>query len=160
MDIKVRKMLGEDREAIRSILLRTEVFNQDEIDCAMELIDIYLNNPSQKDYLLASAINGNNEVVGYVCYGKAPLTHGAYDLYWIAVEPEYQREGVGRILLNYVESEITKLSARMLLAETSSRAVYEKTRRFYIKNGFSEEARVKDFYSTGDDKVIYKKIFP
>ncbi len=187
MDIKVRKTVKEDREAIRTILVRTEVFNREEIDCALELIDIYLNNPSQKDYLLASAImegRGSRvrettpsvplnkggfkgvvplplapsfEVVGYVCYGKAPLTAGAYDLYWIAVEPEYQREGVGRILLDYVVGEIKKLSARMLLAETSSRAVYEKTRRFYIKNGFSEEARVKDFYSAGDDKIIYKK---
>ena len=157
MDIKIRKTVKEDRKAIRAILVRTEVFNQEEIDCALELIDIYLNNPSQKDYSIASAINGNNEIVGYVCYGKTPLTYGAYNLYWIAVEPEYQREGVGRILLNYVESEITKLLARMLLAETSSRAVYEKTRQFYINNSFSEEARIKDFYSKGDDKIIYRK---
>jgi ribosomal protein S18 acetylase RimI-like enzyme len=178
MNIKVRKTIKEDREAIGAMLVRAEVFNRDEIDCALELVDIYLNNPSQKDYLLASAVinksgvrsresevenqevksHDSSEVVGYVCYGKAPLTKGAYDLYWIAVEPEYQREGAGRILLDYVESDIRKLSARMLLAETSSRTVYEKTRRFYIKNGFLEEARVKDFYSTGDDKIIYKKI--
>ncbi|MBI4378432.1 MAG: GNAT family N-acetyltransferase [Nitrospinae bacterium] len=177
MDIEVRKTINGDRETIKSILFDTRVFNQEEIDCAMELVDIYLNNLLQGDYLIASALvttisypeDGNgkrvggyqdsrSEVAGYVCYGKVPLTKGVYDLYWIAVRQGYQGCGIGRILLKYVEDEIGKLSARMLLAETSSRAVYEKTRRFYIKNGFSEEAKVKDFYSQGDDKIIYKKI--
>ena len=157
MEIKIRKTISEDREAIKIILIDTQKFNQEEIDCALELIDIYLNNPSQKDYLIATAINKDNEIVGYVCYGKAPLTNGAYDLYWIAVKPEYQRHGIGKILLNHIEEEIVKLSGRLLFAETSSRAVYEKTRQFYINNSFSEEARIKDFYSKGDDKIIYRK---
>ena len=157
MEIKIRKTISEDREAIKTILIDTQIFNQEEIDCALELIDIYLNNPSQKDYLIATAINKDNEIVGYVCYGKAPLTNGAYDLYWIAVKSDYQRHGIGKNLLKYVEDEIVKFSGRILLAETSSRAVYEKTRQFYINNSFSEEARIKDFYSKGDDKIIYRK---
>lgn len=170
MEIKIRRMISEDREAIKSILLRCNVFNQVEINCALELIDIYLNNPSQKDYLIASALTptlpsprggeGKRErVVGYTCYGKTPLTDSVYDIYWLVVKTEYQRYGIGKRLLKYIEDEIIKLSGRMLLAETSSRAVYEKTRRFYLKNGFEKETRVKDFYSTGDDKIIYKKIF-
>ena len=168
MEIKIRKTISEDREAIKTILIDTQIFNQEEIDCALELIDIYLNNPSQKDYLIASALpptlpsptggEGKGErVVGYVCYGKTPLTNGAYDLYWIAVKSDYQRHGIGKNLLKYVEDEIVKFSGRILLAETSSRAVYEKTRQFYINNSFSEEARIKDFYSKGDDKIIYRK---
>ncbi len=168
MEIKIRKTISEDREAIKTILIDTQIFYQEEIDCALELIDIYLNNPSQKDYLIASALTptlpsptgweGKGErVVGYVCYGKAPLTNGAYDLYWIAVKSDYQRQGIGKNLLKYVEDEIVKFSGRILLAETSSRAVYEKTRQFYINNNFSEEARIKDFYSKGDDKIIYRK---
>lgn len=168
MEIKIKKTISEDRKAIKTILIDTQIFNQEEIDCALELIDIYLNNPSQKDYLIASALTptlpsptggeGKGErVVGYVCYGKAPLTNGAYDLYWIAVKSDYQRQGIGKNLLKYVEDEIVKFSGRILLAETSSRAVYEKTRQFYINNSFSEEARIKDFYSKGDDKIIYRK---
>jgi ribosomal protein S18 acetylase RimI-like enzyme len=157
MEIKIRKTVSEDRQAIKTMLVDTNIFNQEEIDCALELIDTYLNNPSQKDYLIVSAINEDNEIAGYACYGKAPLTNGTYDLYWIAVKPEYQRHGIGKTLLNHVEEEIERLSGRLLLAETSSRAVYEKTRQFYINNCFSEEARVKDFYSRGDDKIIYRK---
>lgn len=159
MEIKIRKMISEDREAIKSILLRCDVFNQEEINCALELIDIYLNNLHQKDYFIASALNDNEEILGYACYGKSPLTDSVYDIYWLVVKPEYQRYGIGKRLLKYVEDEIIKLTGRMLLAETSSRGVYEKARRFYLKNGFTKEARVKDFYSQGDDKVIYKKIF-
>ena len=89
MKIKIRKTKSEDRKAIKTILIDTQIFNQEEIECALELIDIYLNNPSQKDYLITSAINEDDKIIGYVCYGKAPLTNGAYDLYWIAVKPEY-----------------------------------------------------------------------
>lgn len=158
MDVKVRKTIKEDREAIRSMLLETMVFNQEEIDCALELVGIYLNNPSQKDYQIVSALNGDDRAVGYICYGKTPLTNGVYDIYWIAVRPEYQSNGIGKILLKYVKNEIAKVSGRMLIAETSSRAAYDKTRKFYTKNGFLEEAKIKNFYSSGDDKITYINI--
>jgi hypothetical protein len=34
------------------------------------------------------------------------------------------------------------------------------TRAFYERNGFRCEARLKDFYAPGDDRVIYAKILP
>src|SRR3990172_10826811 len=79
MEIKIRRMIREDREDIKSILLRCDVFNQMEINCALELIDIYLNNLHQKDYFIASALNDNEEILGYACYGKSPLTDSVYD---------------------------------------------------------------------------------
>ena len=39
----------------------------------------------------------------------------------------------------------------------SSRADYEPTRAFYLRVGYVEEARLRDFYARGDDKVFYVK---
>jgi ribosomal protein S18 acetylase RimI-like enzyme len=45
----------------------------------------------------------------------------------------------------------------MIVVETSGSERYIPTRRFYERIGFQQAAVVKDFYSVGDDKVIYVK---
>jgi RimJ/RimL family protein N-acetyltransferase len=35
--------------------------------------------------------------------------------------------------------------------------MYNRTRRFYERCGYREEATLREFYSPGDDKVIYVK---
>ena len=40
---------------------------------------------------------GETVVVGYACYGPIACTVASYDLYWIAVDPQFQRHGIGQI---------------------------------------------------------------
>jgi hypothetical protein len=42
--------------------------------------------------------------------------------------------------------------------ETSSRPLYEPTRRFYLACGYRLEAQLEDFYAPGDGKVIFLKV--
>ena len=46
---------------------------------------------------------------------------------------------------------------RLMLAETSSLATYELTRRFYLKHGYEIGAVIKDYYDEGHDMVIFRK---
>jgi hypothetical protein len=46
---------------------------------------------------------------------------------------------------------------RTPLVESSGLASFERTRAFYRKNGYDEEARIHDFYQAGDDKIVYRK---
>lgn len=87
------------------------------------------------------------------------MTDRTYDLYWIAVDPEQQRRGIGDELLLYVEAQLRAENGRMLMIETSSQPKYEPTHRFYLKHRYREVARIPDFYSKGDDRVIYQKVF-
>ena len=48
--------------------------------------------------------------------------------------------------------------AKLLLIETSSVDSFELTRAFYRKLGFVEEARVREYYGPGDDKIIFWKL--
>jgi len=127
--------------------------------CALELIDISLRHPEQKDYDFLCAVDEKDQAMGYACFGPVPLTKGTYDLYWIAVDPVRQGLGLGSQLLKRVEEEVTKRQARMLLIETSSQPKYTQTRNFYLKNGYVEVSRIKDFYALGDDRVTYQKKF-
>ena len=99
----IRKLQNNDREQIYSLLVATNNFTADEVKVAMELVDIYLNNPSQEDYLLFVDVDDSDKVNGYVCIGPRPLTTGTYDLYWIAVNPTCQARGIGSALISFIE---------------------------------------------------------
>jgi ribosomal protein S18 acetylase RimI-like enzyme len=47
---------------------------------------------------------------------------------------------------------------RVLLVETSGTEDFEYVRAFYRKNGYEEEARIREFYAAGVDKIIFRKM--
>lgn len=53
---------------------------------------------------------------------------------------------------------LTAQGARMLLVETSGLTSFKQTRTLYTKCGYEEEARIRDFYVAGDDKVVFCKV--
>jgi len=154
----VRPMVRSDREAVMNILRQTAMFTPEEVQVAAEVMDDALDRPEQEDYSLAVWEEGGR-VTGYAAYGPTPLTQGTYDLYWIAVSPDRQGSGLGRRLMDWVESRLRESGGRLLLIETSSQPRYEPTRRFYLGLGYREAARIADFYGPGDDRVTYAKYF-
>jgi ribosomal protein S18 acetylase RimI-like enzyme len=154
--IRIRPLTAADRAAVADIVTSVGNFNPAEVECALELVDIYLRDGGQKDYAFAVAEDASG-VRGYACWGPTPLTRGTYDLYWIATHPGVQGLGFGSALISYVESALRNENARLLVAETSSKQSYEKTVRFYRGLGYEEESRIRDFYDAGDDKVVFVK---
>jgi len=150
-------MTREDRRTVLDIVQATEMFTPDEIAVAGELIDIYLDQPQQRDYCLVVAEDEDGRVVGYMSYGPTPLTEGTYDLYWMAVASEKQGRGCGRELVSWLEERVRTAGGRMILVETSSQPKYEKTRRFYTGLNYKEVSRIPDFYRRGDDRITYVK---
>ncbi|MEJ2536422.1 MAG: GNAT family N-acetyltransferase [Calditrichia bacterium] len=155
--VKIRKMIPQDRGKIYEILQQTHMFTMGEISVAMELIDTYLFNKEQNDYHIYIATENKDDLAGYVCFGPTPAAEGTFDLYWIAVAPALQNKGFGKILLQYVESEIYRKGGRLIIIETSSQTKYNPTQQFYLNNQYHLEARIKDFYRPGDDKLIFTK---
>jgi GNAT superfamily N-acetyltransferase len=95
---------------------------------------------------------------GYACWGPTPGSEGGYDLYWIAVDPRAHGGGYGSALMRAVEELLRGRGARLLVAETSSRDAYARTRDFYEHGGYVERARVRGFYAVDDDRVIFSKL--
>lgn len=158
----IRKLIPGDKEQIRSILTETNHFNDDEIKVAIELIDVYLNDEKQQDYIIYTYENekraaNQSSVGGYICYGKRPLTDWTYDLYWIAVDPNIHGKGLGSKLVKHMEEDLKSAGGKLILIETSGKAEYENERKFYIKNGYEVQTIIKDFYRSGDDLYIYRK---
>jgi ribosomal protein S18 acetylase RimI-like enzyme len=153
----IRPMTRADRPTVLALIEETGFFRPDEIQVAEELIDVYLDEPSQGDYGVVVVTDERGAVAGYMTYGPTPLTLGTFDLYWMAVDPKTQGRGYGRALVEWLERSVCQAGGRLLVIETSSTAKYEPTRRFYVGLKYSEVARIPDFYGPGDDRVIYTK---
>ncbi|NUN71334.1 MAG: GNAT family N-acetyltransferase [Bacteroidetes bacterium] len=153
----VRRTERQDAEAIRTIVTDTGVFSQEEIGIAVELLEIYLSDPHQKDYELYSSVDGQGTVTGYICIGPTPATAATYDLYWIAVDPKAHSTGIGTRLLEHTEELLRKRGGRLLIAETSSTPKYDNTRLFYERKQFVKLAHIKEYYKPDDDLIIYGK---
>ena len=142
---------------IQSITARAGVFSQEEVDSVHVMWTEYLTlGPEDSGYQFI-AYREEDQVLGFAIYGPRDLTDGVFDLYWIAVDPNARCKGVGRALLTASEEAVRKLGARMLIAETSGTPHYEVTRKFYFAMGYENEATIKDFYTPGDDLVIFIK---
>jgi GNAT superfamily N-acetyltransferase len=152
----IRPLRRDDREPLRRLLMETQVFTLDEVDIALELIDTVLNRPDEKDYIIWTYEDAG-EVLGYYCIGPTPGTDGTFDLYWVAVHPSVHGSGVGGALDRHAEQLIRSLGGRLVIAETSSGPQYDGTRRFYLRHGYTEVARIPEYYRPGDGLVVYGK---
>ena len=154
----IRKLKPDDVKGIKDILNRTDNFQEEEIEVAMELVQIAISDPEQKDYNIF-VYEENNKLLGYHCTGRRPLTDAVYDLYWIVTDPDYKSKGIGKKLINHAENFVIENNGRWLLVETSSRGVYQATRNFYLRNNYSIISEINDFYSLGDNLIVFGKYF-
>jgi ribosomal protein S18 acetylase RimI-like enzyme len=131
------------------------VFSADEVACALEVATgaAQLRN---SDYVARCGFV-DSTLAGYIAYGPTPMTHGTYDLYWIATDPRVRGSGLGASLMKTMEADLRARGARLVRVETSGGDEYEATRAFYQGGGYLETARIPDFYREGDDLVILTK---
>jgi ribosomal protein S18 acetylase RimI-like enzyme len=153
---EVRPMTDKDKPALIQMLRNITEFKPAEIDVAEEVINSYLSDSIRSGYYIFVAEIGSS-LAGYICYGPTPLTEGTWDIYWLAVAPDKQSQGIGKALLNLANGDIKEKRGRLTLIETSSKPEYETTRLFYQAQGYKIACRIADFYAPGDDKLVFQK---
>ena len=147
----------QDGAQIHAISANTTVFSQEEVEVVDELWQEYLSQGSEGSGYYFLVEKEANLILGYACFGPRSLTSGTFDLYWIAVDSTARRGGVGRRLLAASEQAVRDLGGRLLVLETSGLPTYVPTRNFYLATGYTLEATIRDFYSPGDDLIIFTK---
>jgi len=145
----------EHRAELRRLVERTGFFTAAEADIALELLDeFWAKGADASGYRFVAAHLGAR-LAGYACFGPIPCSDTSHELYWIAVDPELQGRGLGRRLLERVVERVREEGGRQLYLDTSARASYAPTRRFYLASGFRIAATLEDFYRPGDGKTIF-----
>jgi ribosomal protein S18 acetylase RimI-like enzyme len=162
MEVRIRDLRVEDRVPLERLLGKVAVFEPHEIRVAMELVASALGTSGDYLVYVAEDVDGQHAaerepLLGYVCHGHNPVTDAIHDVYWIAVDPRAQGQGVGARLLRFAEERVRALHGRGIVIETSSRVEYAAARRLYEKSGYRKAADIADFYKPGDHQLIYLK---
>jgi GNAT superfamily N-acetyltransferase len=154
--IEISPARSEDEPGILEVTSRIDIFNATEKACVQELWNDYLTNREASDYRFL-VVRDDGGLMGFACHGLHSLTSSVFDLYWIAVHPEAQGRGIGHALIARVEADVQAAGGTLLLVETSGKLDYLPTRRFYEGCGYQCQAVIHDFYTAGDDLVIFAK---
>ncbi len=154
----IRTYQANDRQAIEELVSATGNFNAGEIDIALELIDICIEKPEQRDYhSFVFEDEKTKRVAGFLIVGPTPATTGTYDMYWIASHPDFYGKGIAQQLDRFAEDFVRERNGYLLIAETSSQSSYDRTRAFYAKQGYLVLSQITDYYKPGDDLIVFGK---
>lgn len=134
----------------------TSAFNPAEIEVLKEVLTDCFENPKTTYVLFEEA--GPPLLLGFTIFGRSPMTKFSWDIYWMVVNKNFQRRGIGKKLHGRIEDYVLKQDKKAnLCVETSSRSEYTATRNFYESVGFTEIGRIPDFYNENDSLVIFYK---
>ena len=154
----IRPATPEDTPALVALTAGTGVFKPFEIDVLKEVLDDFHAGRMGDDHH-AVVLEREGRVVGYAYYAPDGMTDRSWYLYWIAVAKDVQAGGIGGELMRFVEGDVKGRRGRLMFIETSSLPHYAPTRRFYEKHGYEVTGVLRDYYSDGDDMVVFRKHF-
>lgn len=149
----IRKTVKTDLDAIIEIVKESGHFDENALAHVRETLESYLAGESDDLWLTAD----DGEPVGVAYVAPEPVTDGTWNLLMLWTRSDRHGRGHGSALVTAVESSVSERRGRLLIVETSGLPDFETARNFYDQCGFTQEARVKDFFAAGDDKLIYTK---
>jgi ribosomal protein S18 acetylase RimI-like enzyme len=152
----IRPATPADTPALKALTAETGVFKPHEIEVLQEVLDDY-HAGNVNDQHVAVVLERDGRLLGYAYYAPDVMTDRSWYLYWIAVARDVQGQGIGAELMRHVEKDASARDGRLMFIETSSLPHSERTRRFYLKQGYEVTGVLRDFYSDGDDMVVFRK---
>ena len=150
-NLKIRPAAKQDIETIGQIAGDTDLFPPEMLD---DMIDGYLDQSSQDIWFVGEL---DDRVITFGFCEPERMTEGTWNLLAIGVDPTLQGQGHGGKMMSYLEQHLSSGSQRILIVETMGTPEFAKTREFYRNNGYTEEARIREFYEAGADKVVFWK---
>ncbi len=152
----IRPTIPDDTAALIALADATGLFPPSALELLRQMLTDALGGNSDAEHVWIT--DDDNGPMGVAYCEPERMTDRTWNLQLIAIHPEHQGQGRGAKLLRYVEQVLTARGGRMLLVETSGLPDFERTRTFYAKCGYEEEARIRDFYAVNDDKVVFRKV--
>lgn len=99
----------------------------------------------------------NGEAVGFCYTVPEDFADGTWNMLALGVRPDLQGKRIGTALVAAAERHLKDKGQRILIVDTSGTDDFALTRKLYAQNGYEEEARIRDFWADGDDKVTFRK---
>ena len=141
-------------------MIKIRKFEYSDISKISEIIKKVFCNPWSDSYLKKITDqypNGffvaekNKEIVGFVMGYEKEKGLGWIKI--IAVDPEYQGQGIGSLLMNFIVEKLISFPKIGLRVRTNN----EKAIVFYQNLGFRIESTINNYFKNGDNAYIMIK---
>lgn len=153
----IRPTQPDDVPALITMSAEAGMFRDNEIESLHDVFDNFFEGIAEIGAECFSLLEGP-EVLGFIYFAPDTMAHGTWDIWWIVVRGDRKGQGLGRKLLQFAEERIRSAAGRVIFVDTSSLPFYEPTRQFYLRNGYEQEAVLRDYYAPGDGKAVFRKI--
>ena len=148
----LRPVTRRDGPAVVDLAVAAGMFTRDEAAFLAEALA-----PAEGATCLVEDADDEGGLASVVLYRPEEAADRTFDLTMIAVRPDLQGKGRGAALMRHVEQDLRDQAQRLLVVRTSGTARYDRTRGFYQGLGYIEHVRVPDYWTDGDDLVLFTK---
>lgn len=156
--IKIRDIKAYDRGKLYEMMQQDKKYNTKQMVVILHRIDHFLFDPDQIIYRVIIAENENKKVIGCAVFGQDPQSKNSYQIYDIIESSQSNNGEILFSLLQYIENQLIKLKGRIVITEISSHFRYKNEYDVYLEQNYVLTSRISNFYSIGEDKLIFTKM--
>lgn len=99
------------------------------------------------------------EVIGVIGYSLDYYeTDNNYWLSWFYIHKDYNGNGYGIKLLDYLIKRLKSKGVQKLFVNTSSNEFYLRALKIYREYGFNKEAVIRNYYENAEHQIILSKL--
>lgn len=146
----VRPVVPADVPAVVDLVVAAGMFTRDDAGFLLDALA-----PEESITCLVEDADDGPGLASVVLYRSEEAADRVFDLTMIAVRPDLQGSGRGAALMRHAEDDLRERGQRLLVVRTSGTAQYDRTRAFYRRLGYTEHTRVPDYWTDGDDLVLF-----
>lgn len=146
----LRPVTREDAPAVVDLVVAAGMFTRDEAGFLEEALLL-----AEGTTCLVQDADDGDGLASLVLYRPEEAADRVFDLTMIAVRPDLQGAGRGAALMRHAEQDLRDQGQRMLVVRTSGTEQFDRTRAFYRRLGYSQHTRVPDYWTDGDDLVLF-----
>ena len=150
----LRPATTADAPALNSLAVDSGLFSQEELPDFAAMVDSFFEAPAPTQHWHVAF---QERLAGAAFYSAEPFQEDVWSLWFIATLSPQRSKGIGRALVQNAETTARAAGARLLLIETASTTQFERTRNFYVREGYEREATLRDYYAQDVDKVVFRK---
>lgn len=150
--MKIRPSVSNDIPSLKQVADSTGLFPSDLLP---DMMHGFLSEGDGNSLWLTC--EEDSRITGF-CYAvQEAFTDGTWNMLALAVLPDRQGNGIGRAIVATLEKLLRDKNNRVLIVDTSGSESFAGTRSFYQRCGYTEEARIRDYWGPGDDKIVFWK---
>ncbi len=149
MDIRYTE--SGDIAGLKQVLDQIDLFPSTMLD---DMVKGFLDGETDDLWL---TLEVDSTAIGFCYANPEQMTEDTWNILALAVSPAHQGNGAGAKLTRQMEVQIEDQGGRIIIVDTSGTDAFTQTRSFYEKAGYTEKARIRDFWAKGDDKVTFWK---